>query len=128
VQARGISSEMKCRAARQERAPRNFSNSRSAVPASRMKASFARYVFRVPSSTLMKSRRCLPLVRSTPIWKLEAALKCRTCRTPRYSSPARMIKLTEERELSPYVWVHSDEEGETAGASRPGRFCLGSSL
>jgi hypothetical protein len=43
--------------------------------------------------------------RDTPIWKLEAALKCRSCRTPRYSPPAHMIKLTETREISPYVWV-----------------------
>jgi hypothetical protein len=25
--------------------------------------------------------------RNTPIWKLEAALKCRSCRTPRYAPP-----------------------------------------
>jgi hypothetical protein len=33
--------------------------------------------------------------RNTPIWKLEAALKCRSCRTPHYSPPVHMIKLTE---------------------------------
>ena len=48
--------------------------------------------------------------RATPIWKLEAALKCRSCRTPRYSPPVHMIKLTESREITPYVWVHPDEE------------------
>src|SRR4030081_2892836 len=48
--------------------------------------------------------------RNTPIWKLEAALKCRSCRTPRYSPSVRMIKLTQQRELTPYVWVHPDEE------------------
>jgi hypothetical protein len=48
--------------------------------------------------------------RDTPIWKLEAALKCRSCRTPRYSPPVHMIKLTETREITPYVWVHPDEE------------------
>ena len=58
-----------------------------------------------------KTRASLPLdairrPRNTPIWKLEAALKCRSCRTPRYSPPVRMIKLTEQRELTPYVWVH----------------------
>ena len=47
--------------------------------------------------------------RDTPIWKLEAALKCRSCRKGRYS-PAHMIKLTETREIAPYVWVHPDEE------------------
>ena len=45
----------------------------------------------------VKCRRCeieasIPLVhvrrpRDTPIWKLEAALKCRSCRRPRYSPP-----------------------------------------
>src|SRR3954469_540262 len=62
-----------------------------------------------------KTRASLPLnairrPRNTPIWKLEAALKCRSCRTPRYSPPVRIIKLTGQRELSPYVWVHPDEE------------------
>jgi hypothetical protein len=43
----------------------------------------------------VKRRRCetraiIPLdavrrSRNTPVWKLEAALKCRLCRTPRYS-------------------------------------------
>jgi hypothetical protein len=28
------------------------------------------------------------------------------CRTPRYSPPVHMIKLTKEREIAPYVWVH----------------------
>jgi hypothetical protein len=36
--------------------------------------------------------------------------ECRSCRRPRYSPPVRMIKLTEQRELSPYVWVHPSEE------------------
>jgi hypothetical protein len=48
--------------------------------------------------------------RDTPIWKLEAALKCRSCRTPRQSPPVHMIKLTMEREIDPYLWVHPDEE------------------
>jgi hypothetical protein len=48
--------------------------------------------------------------RDTPIWKLEAALKCRSCRTPRYSPPVHMIKLTKEREITPYVWVHPDDD------------------
>jgi hypothetical protein len=68
----------------------------------------------------VKCRRCeteasIPLEhvrrpRHTPIWKLEAALKCRSCRTPRYSPPVHMIRLTEERQRVPYVWVHPDEE------------------
>src|SRR3954454_7944251 len=61
-----------------------------------------------------KTRASIPLAdirrpRDTPIWKLEAALKCRSCQTPRYSPPVRMIN-TEQRELSPYVWVHTDED------------------
>ena len=46
----------------------------------------------------------------TPIWKLEAALKCRSCRKGRYAPPAHMIKLTKTREITPYKWVHPDEE------------------
>jgi hypothetical protein len=45
-----------------------------------------------------------------PIWKLEAALKCRSCRTPRHSPPVHMIKLTKEREITPYAWVHPDDD------------------
>jgi hypothetical protein len=44
--------------------------------------------------------------RDTPIWKLEAALKCRSCRKRRY---VHMIKLTERQEFTPYKWVHPDE-------------------
>jgi hypothetical protein len=68
----------------------------------------------------VKCRRCeteasIPLEyvrrpRHTPIWKLEAALKCRSCRTSRYSPPVHMIKLTEAREIVPYIWVHPDDE------------------
>ena len=62
-----------------------------------------------------ETRASLPLdatrrPRNTPIWMLEAALKWRSCRTPRYSPPVHMIKLTQEREITPYVWVHPDEE------------------
>jgi len=62
-----------------------------------------------------KTRASLPLdairrPRDTPIWKLEAALKCRSCRKGRYAPPVHMIKLTENRELTPYLWVHPDEE------------------
>ena len=34
---------------------------------------------------------------NTPIWKLEALLKCRSCRRGRYAPPVHMIRLTEER-------------------------------
>ena len=62
-----------------------------------------------------KTRASLPLdairrPRNTPIWKLEAALKCRSCKKGRYAPPVHMIKLTAEREITPYKWVHPDEE------------------
>jgi hypothetical protein len=62
-----------------------------------------------------KTRASLPLEairrpRDTPIWKLEASLKCRSCRKGRHAPPVRMIKLTGTREITPYKWVHPDEE------------------
>ena len=62
-----------------------------------------------------KTRASLPLdairrPRDTPIWKLEPALKCRSCRTPRHSPPVHMIKLTQQREITPYAWVHPDDD------------------
>jgi hypothetical protein len=62
-----------------------------------------------------KTRASLPLdsirrPRDTPIWKLEAALKCRSCRKGRYAPPVHMIKLTETREITPYKRVHLDED------------------
>lgn len=62
-----------------------------------------------------KTRASLPLdairrPRETPIWKLEASLKCRSCKKGRYAPPVRMIKLTETRMITPYKWVHPDEE------------------
>jgi hypothetical protein len=48
--------------------------------------------------------------RDTPIWKLEAALKCRPCRTPHYSPRVHMVKLTQQREIAPYKWVHPDDD------------------
>ncbi len=62
-----------------------------------------------------KTKASLPLdairrPRDTPIWKLEASLKCRSCRKGRYAPPVRMIKLTEQREITRYLWVHPDEE------------------
>ena len=54
-----------------------------------------------------KTRASLPLgdvrrPRDTPIWKLEAALKCRSCKKGRSAPPVHMIKLTETREIAPY--------------------------
>jgi hypothetical protein len=62
-----------------------------------------------------KTRASLPLdairrPRDTPLWKLEASLKCRSCRKGRYAPPVHMIKLTERREITPYKWVHPEEE------------------
>jgi hypothetical protein len=62
-----------------------------------------------------KTRASLPLdaihrPRDTPIWKLEASLKCRSCRKGRYAPPVHMIKLTATREITPYKWVHPTEE------------------
>src|SRR5262249_42098101 len=48
--------------------------------------------------------------RDTPLWKLEASLKCRPCRMGRHAPPVHMIRLTEKREITPYLWVHPDEE------------------
>ena len=47
--------------------------------------------------------------RATPLWKLEAALTCRSCRKGRYAPPVHMVKLTEAREITPCRWVHPDE-------------------
>ena len=62
-----------------------------------------------------KTRASLPLdairrPRATPLWKLEASLKCRSCRNGRYAPPVHMIKLTERQEVTPYKWVYPDEE------------------
>lgn len=47
--------------------------------------------------------------RNTPIWKLEASFKCRSCRKGRYAPPVHMVRLTEEQGITPYVWVRPDE-------------------
>ena len=62
-----------------------------------------------------KTRASLPLdairrPRDTPLWKIEASLKCRSCRKARHAPPVHMIKLTEKREITPYLWVHPDQE------------------
>jgi hypothetical protein len=43
----------------------------------------------------------------TPLRKLEASLKCRSCRK---APGLHMIKLTERQEITPYKWVHPTEE------------------
>ena len=62
-----------------------------------------------------ETRASLPLnairrPRDTPIWKLEAALKCRSCRKGLYAPPVHMVKLTVRQEITPYKWVHPDED------------------
>jgi hypothetical protein len=62
-----------------------------------------------------KTRASLPLdaihrPRDTAIWKLEASLKCRSCRKGPYAPPVRMIRLTDTQEISPYPLVHPDED------------------
>ena len=62
-----------------------------------------------------KTRASIPLdairrPRDTQLWKLEAALKCRSCRKGRYAPPVHLVKLTEAREITPYRWAHPDED------------------
>ena len=62
-----------------------------------------------------KIRASLPLnairrPRDTPISKLEAALKCRSCRKDSDAPPVHMIRFTATQEITPYKWVHPDEE------------------
>jgi hypothetical protein len=52
-----------------------------------------------------RTRASIPLdairrPRDTPIWKLEAALKCRSCKKARHAPQVHMIQLTQERERS----------------------------
>jgi hypothetical protein len=48
--------------------------------------------------------------RDTSIWKLEGSFRCRSCGTRRYKLPVHMIKLTQEREITPYIWVLPDDD------------------
>jgi hypothetical protein len=48
--------------------------------------------------------------RDTPIWKLEASLKCCACRTPRYAPRVQMVRLAREPKIAPYVWVHAEDD------------------
>ena len=62
-----------------------------------------------------KTRASIPLEairrpRHTPIWKLEGSFRCRSCGTPRYRPRVHMIKLTETRQITPFMWVHPNEE------------------
>src|SRR5215212_10260872 len=62
-----------------------------------------------------KTRASLPLAdirrpRDTLIWKLEAALKCRSCKNGRRAPSVHVIKLTETREIPAYHWDHPEED------------------
>jgi hypothetical protein len=62
-----------------------------------------------------ETRASLPLdairrPRETPVWKLESALRCRSCATPRYRAPVHMIRLTKQQSIAPYVWTHPDDD------------------
>jgi hypothetical protein len=62
-----------------------------------------------------KTRASIPLdairrPRQTPIWKLEASLKCRSCKKGKWAPAARLIRLTASREIAAYKWVHPDED------------------
>jgi hypothetical protein len=62
-----------------------------------------------------KTRASIPLdavrrPRDTPLWKLEASFKCRSCRKGRYAPPVHMIRLSAERQITPYKWVHPEED------------------
>ncbi|UYO56247.1 hypothetical protein KQX61_07160 [Rhodopseudomonas palustris] len=48
--------------------------------------------------------------RETPIWQLEASLRCRACATPRRRAPARIVKLTAEREIAQREWDGPDPD------------------
>jgi len=54
--------------------------------------------------------RCDPPPPQYTDLEVEASLKCRSCRKGKYPPPVHMIRLTEQREVTPYVWVHPDEE------------------
>jgi hypothetical protein len=38
------------------------------------------------------------------------SLKCRPCRKGRHALPVRTIMMTDARQITPYKWVHPDEE------------------
>jgi hypothetical protein len=42
--------------------------------------------------------------------ELEAALKCWSCKKGRHAPPVHIIKLTGTQEITPYKWVHPEEE------------------
>ncbi|MEH2561395.1 hypothetical protein V1289_001022 [Bradyrhizobium sp. AZCC 2289] len=55
---------------------------------------------RSSATAARRARACHCRPRDTPIWKLEAALKCGSSRKGRYAPPVHMIKLTETQEIT----------------------------
>ncbi|MCS3929231.1 hypothetical protein M2175_004262 [Bradyrhizobium elkanii] len=45
-----------------------------------------------------------------PLWKLETSEKVQTVPHARYAPPARMIKLTETRQITPCKWIRPTKE------------------
>ena len=56
-----------------------------------------------------KTRASIPLAASRRP-KLEGSFRCRSGGTRSYKPPVHMIKLTAQREITPYVWVNPDED------------------
>jgi hypothetical protein len=52
------------------------------------------------SACFLAAERMLSRPGDTPIWKLGASLKCRSCRKRRHAPPVRIIKLTERQETT----------------------------
>lgn len=46
--------------------------------------------------------------RDTPIWKLEAALRCERCRDRRYAPPVKLVKLNKTGERTAQVGTRED--------------------
>jgi hypothetical protein len=77
----------------------------------------ARYIA-IDLAELVHERRCVVVLDldGTEIYKaavktwLDALLKSRSCKRGRHGPPVHMIKLTQEREIAPYVWVHPDDD------------------
>ena len=76
----------------------NRCKTRTATTSLELPSRILSQLFRWVSLPLSAIRR----PRDTPIWKLEAALKCRSCKKGRYAPPVHMIKLTATQERAPH--------------------------
>jgi hypothetical protein len=71
--------------------------------------------FKIEEDFSFPRRHCDLMPRIPPAARhadLEAGgrAECRSCKKGRYEPPVHMIKLTETREITPYRWVHPDED------------------